>query len=139
MGIFVAKTPCAHPLADDFGQAAHRYWNDAERLFSQNSLPTADHLYGLSAECALKAIINKPNCSKSLWGHMPQLWNEFLQHPDNPFAQSAPPNPFSIWCIDHRYAADLHFTQNRVQDHKKGASDAMKLLQQLRTNGGTSP
>ncbi len=32
----------------DFLDAHERHWDDAEILLAQNSLPNADHLYGLS-------------------------------------------------------------------------------------------
>jgi len=138
MGIFVANCQCNNQLGDSFDDAARRFWSDANTLHKAGCLPTADHLYGLSAECALKAIITL-NCGgmrKQDKVHLPCIWDEFLQHPNNPFAQSAPANPFKgSWCIDHRYAADNHFVQQRLETHKAGAFEANKLLEQSAGNG----
>jgi len=41
----------------DFYDACKRHWNDAEHLFDQKRLANADHLFGLAAECALKAVM----------------------------------------------------------------------------------
>lgn len=41
----------------DFHSAAHRHWNDAEFLHCDSRLGNAYQLYGLAAECALKAVM----------------------------------------------------------------------------------
>lgn len=41
----------------DFRDAAERHWEDAEHLMNNDRLANADHLYGLSAECSLKAVM----------------------------------------------------------------------------------
>ena len=43
----------------DFLDAHHRHWDDAERLFTAQRWANADHLYGLAAECGLKALMQK--------------------------------------------------------------------------------
>jgi hypothetical protein len=45
----------------DVYAAMKRHWRDAELLSSQDPkrLANADHLYGLAAECGLKALIEK--------------------------------------------------------------------------------
>lgn len=43
-------------LPVDFADAHRRHWGDAELLFRSRRLGNADHLYGLSAECGLKAV-----------------------------------------------------------------------------------
>ena len=40
-----------------WGRALQRHWEDAELLFSEKRLANADHLYGFSAECGLKAVM----------------------------------------------------------------------------------
>lgn len=44
---------------EDFFDAMDRHWHDAELLRSNKRLANADHLYGLSAECGLKALMKK--------------------------------------------------------------------------------
>ena len=44
-----------HPA--DFVDAHRRHWEDAELLFDHQRWANADQLYGLSAECGLKAVM----------------------------------------------------------------------------------
>ena len=46
-------------LTEDFLDAMDRHWRDAELLRSSERLANADHLYGLSAECGLKALLEQ--------------------------------------------------------------------------------
>ena len=41
----------------DFHDAHLRHWQDAELLFEHQRWANADQLYGLSAECGLKAVM----------------------------------------------------------------------------------
>lgn len=41
----------------DFFNAHQRHWKDAELLYKEKRWANADHLYGLSAECGLKAVM----------------------------------------------------------------------------------
>jgi len=41
---------------EDFLDAHERHWEDAELLFGNRRWANADHLYGLAAECGLKAL-----------------------------------------------------------------------------------
>ena len=41
----------------DFLDAYLRQWEDAEMLFGSERWATADHLYGLAAECGLKRLM----------------------------------------------------------------------------------
>ena len=45
------------PHVADFADAHRRHWEDAESLFDCGHWANADHLYGLSAECGLKAVM----------------------------------------------------------------------------------
>lgn len=44
-------------LPIDYGDSADRHWLDAELLRGGRRTNNADQLYGLAAECALKAIM----------------------------------------------------------------------------------
>lgn len=41
----------------DFADAHGRHWGDAELLYAHECLANADQLYGFSAECGLKALM----------------------------------------------------------------------------------
>ncbi|MGI6300526.1 MAG: hypothetical protein ACOX52_05630 [Verrucomicrobiota bacterium] len=44
-------------MKTDFLDAHHRHWEDAELLKKRGRWANADHLYGLSAECGLKRLM----------------------------------------------------------------------------------
>lgn len=78
-----------HP---DYRDAAERHWEDASYLSADKRFANADHLYGLSAECALKAVMQglgmplRPDgvpMDKQNRIHINLLWDEF-----STFAQS---------------------------------------------------
>jgi hypothetical protein len=83
--------PVANP---DFRAAARRHHDDAGFLLADSRWANADHLAGLAAECALKAIMQftpfgaTPNArgililshsSKELRQHIDKLWRD--DHP----------------------------------------------------------
>ncbi len=53
MGVVVVEHQ-GHPA---FGDAHRRHWQDAELLLRHERWANADQLYGLSAECGLKAVM----------------------------------------------------------------------------------
>ena len=70
----------------DFTDAHRRHWEDAELLFDLAHWANADHLYGLSAECGLKAVMLSLGMNVDASGtpseqrhrqHMPELWPVF--------------------------------------------------------------
>ena len=73
----------AHP--EDFFDAHRRHWEDAETLFGRHRWANADQLYGLSAECGLKAAmmtlgmhidtVGRPEPSYRV--HVQKLWPIF--------------------------------------------------------------
>ena len=44
-------------MSVDFRDAAERHWTDAWLLFGNNRVANSDHLIGMAAECALKAVM----------------------------------------------------------------------------------
>ena len=41
----------------DYADATRRHWDDGLFLLEDRRLANADHLFGLAAECALKAVM----------------------------------------------------------------------------------
>lgn len=130
-------------IPEDFPDAANRHWQDAEMLYSDSRLATADHLFGVAAECAIKSIMvaqaGTPRLAKRYWTHMPGIWDEFSAYcpptGSNAYATSLPPNPFASWDIGDRYGAESAFPMTRVETHRNGAKAAMKMLEQARLDG----
>lgn len=134
----------------DFRDAAERHWGDAGRLFEDVRLANADHLFGLSAECALKAVMSALGMSLNKDGvpeervhkvHINKLWNEFVSFAKArggaryaTFLMSAP-NPFDDWDVNQRYEHRSGFIQTAVGKHREGAQNAKRILDQAVLDG----
>jgi hypothetical protein len=102
----------------DFYQSSRRHFADAETLERGDRHQNADHLYGLSAECALKAILtglklipNPAAVQKPFKEHIDKLWAEYesaLQgiRGGRYVQRLAKQNPFAGWRVHDRYEAD---------------------------------
>lgn len=134
----------------DYGDAAHRHWEDAHYLLTDGRLANADHLFGLSAECALKAVMlalgmklkasGAPEDQR--YGHIDNLWDEFGSFVSSRggaryAALIAPhPNPFfPTWKVNQRYDARSVFSASAVSDHQSGAKRAKICLDMAMLDG----
>jgi hypothetical protein len=134
----------------DFCDAAQRHWEDAGYLLADARLANADHLFGLSAECALKAIMLALGMTLRPDGapadrqhrvHINQLWNEFVSfanarsgaHYASPL--SGIPNPFMNWDVNQRYNNRADVTPGVVRDHHQAARTVKQVFDQAVLNG----
>lgn len=122
-------------MPTDYRDAAERHWEDAGCLLADNRAANADHLFGLSAECALKAMMmglgmplrpdGAPKESRHRV-HINDLWDEFVS-----FASSRGgarcttyvdgiSNPFDDWNVAQRYAHRADIPRAAVDRHKSG-------------------
>lgn len=126
--------------------ATTRCWTDGESLYATARLGTADHLYGLAAECALKAILEGLRIItsaatapvKPFKAHGDDIWQQYvlaLNGRTQVSLQAPLPGPFGAWRIEDRYAPDAVFTQTRVDGHRNGAKVAIGLLEHARITG----
>ena len=136
-----------HPA--DFANAHLRHWEDAEFLFRAGRWANADQLYGLSAECGLKAVMvadglrvkaDRSPRDKKYRTHVDTLWGIFrafvqgrrtgqlLHH----LPQS---NPFASWRIANRYADGVHFNEQSVDPHRAAARRVRNFYLRLKVNG----
>ncbi|NVJ09994.1 hypothetical protein HUW63_32820 [Myxococcus sp. AM001] len=102
----------------NFQQACRRHFDDAEGLEKSERHQNADHLYGLSAECALKTILvgnkNIPNpnsVQRPFREHIDKLWAEYdsaLQGIEGGryVHRLGAKNPFATWRASDRYEGD---------------------------------
>lgn len=127
----------------DYADAARRHWDDGFFLIDDSRLANADHLFGLAAECALKAVMLPLGMKLTPRGvpedkrhaHIDRLWDEFgafvssrggarygalLSAHQNPFAGS--------WKVDQRYDSRSGFTSAAVALHQHGAQAAKHCL-----------
>ena len=122
-----------HPA--DFADACRRHWEDAELLFAKNRWANADQLYGLSAECGLKAAMQTLEMDVDTIGrpqapeyrkHVQELWPTFYifaeKRGGSRYLRLLPRNrPFADWSHHDRYAHRCHFHKTVVEPHRKAA------------------
>ena len=132
----------------DFANAHVRHWRDAELLFQAGRWANADQLYGLSAECGLKAVMVADGLPidtaspkyRKYWKHVDTLWDIFRT-----FVQGSrtgrllhhlpQPNPFASWSVEHRYANGVHFDRQSVDPHRTAARRVRSFYLRIRVNG----
>jgi len=129
----------------DFKNAAYRHHDSAKLLYDNQYYGDSDHLYGLTAECGLKAIIvglagikdedlEFLGKKKQYFKHMDKLWDEYNSFLNGRTASnySLPfqGNPFGDWDMDQRYASSKHFNQNCVERHRQATIAVLEKLEQ---------
>lgn len=139
----------------DFHLAALRHYDDARFLNTDRRLPSADHLAGLAAECALKQILlsfmggrlnpqGKPLATIKgqafKLGHLPPLWGQMQSSAAGRTAGHfaaliTTPNPFARWNVADRYADGKAITASQVTDHLAAAGKILRLLQLAQVTG----
>lgn len=138
----------------DFAAAARRHFADAELLHVQQRLASADHLAGIAAECALKAILidhmngylnsrNRPDHpnrdSSHRYSHLPDLWDEIALVAQgrawNQLTTIFVTNPFERWNVAERYSDGNHITAQRSAEHLTAARTIIDLHHQATTYG----
>lgn len=137
-------------MSVDFRDAAERHWVDAGFLFEKNRLANTDHLLGIAAECAMKAVMLALGMGLRADGspaeahhrvHINSLWNEFITFSSNRNgARYAGPlmgglNPFDGWNVSHRYHHQSSFSRSEVEQHQSAAEKTMFILQQAVLDG----
>lgn len=133
----------------DFLDAHHRHWDDAERLFVAGRWTNADHLYGLAAECGLKALIEKLIGQGALdqkqdYVHIMEdkkqnnAWSRYQSYLSGRLASEfALPqtNPFIDWRISQRYAHQNQFDTVCINKHRGGAEIVHQLIKKAEWEG----
>ncbi len=125
---------------EDYFDAAHRHFEDAKLLHSQNParLANASHLYGFCGECALKAIMTGNSNRGVARKHLPEIVNEFLEHSavkgNSRLAEKVKKTctlGYANWEIAERYASRnaAIFTQERVQTQSEASQKLLNLLE----------
>ena len=136
----------------DFRDASERHWDDAGHLFTHTRLANADHLFGLAAECALKAVMlalgmnlrpnGRPEDPYAI--HINRLWDEFIT-----FARGrggahyvamlrGGQNPFDDWHVSQRYDHRTQFRQTVVENHRQASEETIRVLEAAILNGDVS-
>ena len=131
----------------DYYDAAQRHIDDAHHLLALSRLPNADHLFGVSAECALKAIMlslgmpmtgGRPQNKNH--GHINVLWDEFISFANGrggaKYATSlGTAHTFCSWDVSQRYENTSTISVTDVMNHKESAGIAFNCLVQAVMDG----
>ncbi|MBF0630201.1 MAG: hypothetical protein HQL89_04335 [Magnetococcales bacterium] len=127
---------------DDYYDAAERHRRDAELLFKAGRMANADHLYGLAAECLLKAFWERHFHDHFTHGkknrkfpHMDgnRLWNDFMIFMDGRAGIMLPWRflegcPYDDWHVSQRYCNERDIMQERVEARRKWTRLAFNML-----------
>ncbi|QKM57695.1 hypothetical protein [Burkholderia glumae] len=115
---------------ENFADAAGRHWADAALLEREIRYDNADQLYGIAAECAIKAalVTAVTNCDaaglkKAYKTHINELWdriapNAIPRHMANLQPLLKIQNPYSDWSVDQRYNANGAVDAATVERHR---------------------
>lgn len=140
-------------LRTDFDSSAKRHIADAELLHSHLRPANADHLAGLAAECALKALIAgylggcvqngfvvHPDTGESMKQHVNNLWPEMSIIARNGSVNALVPlltshSPFADWKVEERYCDGSHLTPAAVIKHIFAARTVVGILERACLDG----
>ncbi|TRW94525.1 SAM-dependent methyltransferase [Candidatus Methylobacter oryzae] len=131
-------------MKTDFKNAYVRHQKDANDLFNNKRYANADHLYGLAAECALKAVMigldpslvdeNGDLLNQGDKIHINKLWQHFgffLQNRvASPYLAHLSPrnNPFNNWNVNSRYVHEKYFVKNNTLPHQAAVNNNISNL-----------
>jgi hypothetical protein len=137
----------------DFDSSAKRHIVDAELLHAHFRPANADHLAGLAAECALKALIAgylggrinqndlvvHPDTGMPIKKHVNTLWPEMStivrSRSVNALVPLLTSQPFADWKVDERYCDGSHLTPAAVAGHISAARTVVGILEQAHLDG----
>jgi hypothetical protein len=134
-------------MSTDFQDASARHFQDAVLLESEGRPHNADHLFGFSAECSLKAVmvgIGQPVASDGApidyKNHIDALWSKFQSFSsgllDAKYLAYVPPtNPFASWQAEQRYWGRTAFSAPNLATHRVAAGECRMLLKELLLDG----
>lgn len=136
-------------MSTDFRDAAKRHHEDAEHLFADDRLPNSDHLFGLAAECSIKAVMEALGMKTTRGGapsdhghkvHMPQQWAAFQSFVSGSlgsryFSFLNQENPFSEWSVDQRYWIRQSIPRANVERHREASARCLTCLAVLVLDG----
>jgi hypothetical protein len=130
----------------DFLDAHERHWSDAQKLFEAKRWANADHLYGFSAECGLKKLmqlfgmemnaLGSP-ASKKDFCHVHEIsarYETYRSKRDG-LDYDLPQGFFSQWHTNQRYAHQSCFDEDRTRAHQVAAEHVRGLIKKAQIDG----
>ncbi len=125
----------------NFKEAHRRHWVDAELLYSNERWGNADHLFGFSAECGLKAVmvhlgLGEDTPNKKYRKHVKDLWTIFSKFANEgggkEYLRELPSDePFKDWSHNDRYSASGFSDTEAVKKHRAGADGIRRMVELL--------
>lgn len=119
----------------DYEGAGRRLYEDADTLYQAQRVATATHLFGLAAECALKACMNNvPGGDRDIpHKHLPELLDDaklWLNHRRRSHLWNVISHLDYMrgWRIANRYWPDEHFTVDHCGLCKRHARQAIVAI-----------
>ena len=136
-------------MSTNFLDASERHFGDADLLRDDGRVANADHLYGISAECSLKAVMLALGMATRTDGvpvdrghkvHMPELWAAFQSFAQGRLAaRYLEPldhqNPFADWLVDQRYWLRAAIPAAATGTHRSAALRCRESLENLLLDG----
>lgn len=148
-------------MSVSYKESAKRHFDDATHLKSVRgtSLGNSSQLFGISAECSLKALLIGLGLAvdasggvqeRRQFGHLPFLWREFVAFAHgrggsmyvwllNSVNPTNPPNPFTGWSVDDRYRSNAwlgsHIRPTVVTQQRADSQRCLQALQQAILDG----
>jgi hypothetical protein len=136
-------------MSTDFRDAAKRHHEDAEHLFNAGRFANSDHLFGIAAECSIKAVMEALGMKTTRKGapmdyahkvHMPQQWAAFQSFASGSLGSRYlaflnHDNPFVTWDVEQRYWKRQPFTRCRVTKHRDASILCLTCLTELILDG----
>jgi len=139
-------------MSTDFRDASGRHFEDALLLLDDSREANADHLFGLSAECSLKAVMvalgmavksDGAPADKGHKVHMPEIWAAFQSFASGQLASRYlepldKQNPFADWDVEQRYWSRTVITAGARATHQTAAVQCRQSLEKLLLDGVTA-
>ena len=124
-------------MSDNFKIAARRHHNDAEYLKQAGKKANAGQLFGLAAECGIKAVIEGLthayphkhfNTGLLQPTHINLLNSQFVQGRSSNYLAIIPNiQKFSDWSVNQRYWDDASIP-NSLEDWRSASTEVMMML-----------
>jgi len=139
-----------HP--SNFQHAAYRAHHAAVTLRDHEQAQAGDHVGGLAAECALKAVLEAlgffnddrgvplDKVPERFHEHLPIIWDELVLvmggRAEGRLLASLPmQNPFSAWSIFGRYDGDWEAPHSAAEARVEGEMATMRVLEAALLDG----
>lgn len=128
----------APPPKEDYAQAARRLLADADSLYGKERYMSAGHLFGLAAECAIKARLARQGREARV--HLPELISKARMSLQGRVAPGlcqlmCAPGYMAGWKIDNRYWADQSISAEQCSVWRDQARRTLHAAQL----GGVTP